>query len=109
MTRRVIARLWHGAVPTVKADAYHGYVARTGLTDYRATQGCRGAQVLRRRDGDRTHFLVLSYWESLDAIRAFAGPEVERARYYPEDGEYLLEFEPHVTHYEVLETEGDTP
>ena len=39
----------------------------------------------------------------MEAIRAFAGDDVERARYYPEDREYLLQLEPRVAHYEVLE------
>jgi hypothetical protein len=48
------------------------------------------------------HFLFFSLWDSWEAIRAFAGEDVDRARYYPEDAEYLLELEPTVTHYEVL-------
>jgi len=59
--------------------------------------------VLLRREGDRAHFLLISLWESLEAIRAFAGDDLERARYYPEDVKFLLALEPTVTHYEVLE------
>ena len=97
----MIARLWHGAVPEEKGDAYLDYLHRTGLPDYRATPGNRGVQVLRRTEGGRTHFLLVTLWESWDAIRAFAGDDVERARYYPEDADFLLELEPRVTHYEV--------
>ena len=97
----MIARLWHGAVPEARGDAYLDYLDRTGLPDYRATPGNRGVQVLRRTEGGRTHFLLLTLWESWDAVRAFAGDDPERARYYPEDAEYLLELEPRVTHYEV--------
>lgn len=97
----MIARLWHGAVPADRADAYLEYLNRTGVPDYRATEGNRGVQVLRRTEGGRTHFLLVSLWESWDAIRAFAGDDPERARYYPADEEYLLELEPRVTHYEV--------
>ncbi|HXE58858.1 MAG TPA: antibiotic biosynthesis monooxygenase [Gemmatimonadales bacterium] len=98
----MIARTWHGVVPASKADAYHDYLLRTGVPDYRRTPGNRGVYVLRRLEGDRAHFLLVSLWDSLDAIRAFAGDDVARARYYPEDAEYLLELEPTVTHYEVL-------
>jgi heme-degrading monooxygenase HmoA len=98
----VIARLWNGTVPTDRADAYLEYLNRTGVPDYRATEGNRGVQVLRRAEGGRTHFLLVSLWESWDAIRAFAGDDPERARYYPEDVEFLLELEPRVTHYEVV-------
>jgi len=45
----------------------------------------------------------VTMWESMDAVRAFAGDDPERAVYYPEDDEYLLEREPTVSHYEVLE------
>lgn len=98
----MIARLWHGAVPESRGDAYLEYLERTGLPDYRATPGNRGVQVLRRNEDGRTHFLLVTLWESWDAIRAFAGDDLERARYYPEDAEYLLELEPRVTHYEVV-------
>ena len=55
-----------------------------------------------RDRGSRTDFLLMSLWESYDAIRKFAGPEYERAVYYPRDMEFLVEFEPSVVHYEVL-------
>jgi heme-degrading monooxygenase HmoA len=100
----MIARTWHGRVPAAKADAYYKYLLRTGLSDYASTPGNRGVHVLRRTEGQVTHFLLLTFWDSLDAIRAFAGADHERARYYPEDDEYLLEREPLVAHYEVLDT-----
>lgn len=90
-------------MPRTKGDAYYRYLEQTGLREYRATAGNRGLYVLRRNEGDRTHFLLLTFWDSWDAIRRFAGPEVDRAVYYPEDAEFLLEMEPRVTHYEVLE------
>ena len=75
----MIARTWHGVVPEPKADAYDAYLRRTGIPDLQATPGNRGVYVLRRvRDGE-AHFLLISLWESLDAIRAFAGDDVERA------------------------------
>ena len=102
----MIARSWHGRVPAEKADAYYAYLLRTGLADYAATPGNRGVHVLRRTEGAVAHFLLLTFWESLADVRAFAGPDHERARYYPEDDEYLLEREPFVTHYEVLGPDG---
>jgi len=101
--RPLIARLWHGAVPTAKGDAYAAYLRRTGVTECRATPGNRGVEVLRRTAGEETHFLFISFWDSMDAIQIFAGDDVERAHYYPEDRDYLLELEPNVAHYEVLE------
>ncbi len=98
----MIARAWHGMTSAAKADAYAEFLDRTGVKDYRATPGNRGVCALRRIEGDRAHFLLISLWDSYEAIRKFAGPHVEKAFYYPEDKDYLLEFEPEVTHYEVL-------
>ena len=102
--RRLIARVWHGAVPAAKGDAYTAYLQRTGAADCRATPGNRGVHLLRRTAGAETHFLFISLWESMEAIRRFAGDDVDRARYYPEDLAYLLALEPTVTHYELVES-----
>jgi heme-degrading monooxygenase HmoA len=99
----MIARVWHGVTHASQAEAYAGYLERTGITDSRATEGNRGVTVLRRVEGESAHFLFVSFWESEEAIRRFAGDEIERARYYPEDASYLLELEVEVTHYEVVE------
>ena len=97
----MLARTWHGRVPASKADAYYAYLLRTGLADYRATPGNRGLLVQRRIEGDVAHFLLTTVWDSLDAIKRFAGEDYEAARYYPEDDDYLLERDDHVSHYEV--------
>jgi heme-degrading monooxygenase HmoA len=98
----MIARVWHGVTNLEKADEYYEYLLRTGVPDYKSTPGNLGVHVLRRIEGDQAHFILISYWESLDGIRAFAGSDVEAARYYPEDRDYLVELTPRVTHYEVL-------
>ena len=104
----MIARAWHGRVPVELADEYYEYLLRTGIPDYRRTPGNAGVYVFRRAESGAVHFLLTSLWDSFASIRAFAGNEVERARYYPEDTRYLLELEPTVTHYEVLSTpDGD--
>jgi heme-degrading monooxygenase HmoA len=98
----MIARTWHGVTPASKADAYMEFLHRTGVPDYKATPGNRGVYVLRRIEGDVAHFLLVSLWDSMEAIKGFAGEDVEKAVYYPEDPEFLLEMELNVTHYEVL-------
>ncbi|MBI1879300.1 MAG: antibiotic biosynthesis monooxygenase [Chloroflexi bacterium] len=98
----MIARIWHGITPAAKADAYRDFLNQTGVPDYKATPGNRGVYMLRRIEGDVAHFTLVSLWETMEAIKRFAGPEPEQARYYPADAEFLLEFEPLVTHYEVL-------
>jgi heme-degrading monooxygenase HmoA len=98
----MIARTWHGVTLLAKAGEYLDYLHRTGIPDYQATEGNQGVYVLRRLDGDQAHFLLISLWDSMAAIQKFAGPDVEKARYYPQDADYLLEMEPDVTHYEVM-------
>jgi heme-degrading monooxygenase HmoA len=100
---QMIARVWRGRTPAAKADAYYEFLRRTGIKDYRATPGNLGVRVLRRIDGDEAEFVLISFWESYEAIRRFAGDDIERAFYYPEDTDFLLIFEPTVTHYEALE------
>lgn len=98
----MIARIWHGMTLAAKADDYLEVLKKTGVLDYQATEGNRGVHILRRIEGDRAHFLLITQWDSVDAIKKFAGEDFEKAKYYPEDAAFLLEFEPHVTHYEVL-------
>ncbi len=98
----MIARIWHGETAAEKSEEYLEYLNETGVPDYRRTQGNRSVYVLRRIEGDRAHFLTLSFWDSIDDIKRFAGPDPERARYYPADEEFLLDFEPEVGHYEVV-------
>jgi heme-degrading monooxygenase HmoA len=99
----MIARIWHGKTKASDAPAYLEYLFKSGIPAYRATSGNKGAWVLRRIDGDVAHFITLSFWESRDAIVAFAGPDPEVAKYYAEDAKFLLEFEPTVTHYELFQ------
>jgi heme-degrading monooxygenase HmoA len=97
----MIARIWRGAVRREDGDAYADYIGETGLAGYAETPGNLGAWLLRRDEGDRTQFVTFTLWDSLDSIRAFAGEDVERAVYYPEDDRYLIERDETVEHYEV--------
>jgi heme-degrading monooxygenase HmoA len=94
--------MWHGVTAAERADEYLDYLNETGVPDYRETKGTRGVYVLRRIEADRAHFLTVSFWGSIEEVKAFAGPDPEKARYYPEDEEFLLEFEPQVEHYDVV-------
>ncbi len=98
----MIARTWHGAVPAERADDYLAYLKRTGVPGLEGTPGNVGVYVVRRIEGPTAHFFMMSLWRSRADIRAFAGDDIERARYYPEDSEFLVELEPHCLHYEVL-------
>lgn len=98
----MIVRMWHGRVPSFKAEAYHDFVNQRAIPDYQSVKGNLSVHILERREGDITHFITLTFWENLEAIQGFAGEEVEVAKYYPEDKDFLLEFEPNVVHYEVV-------
>jgi heme-degrading monooxygenase HmoA len=104
-----IARLWRGRTRAADADRYVNYLRETGVREYRAVPGNAGVRILRRTAEGEAEFLVLSFWDSLDAIRGFAGDDLERAVYYPQDEAFLLEKEPGVRHYEVVVDEGDGP
>jgi heme-degrading monooxygenase HmoA len=99
---KLIARVWHGATDAARGDEYADYLERTGARECRATPGNRGVFVLRRIKHDRAEFTFISLWESIDAIRRFAGDDYEKAHYYPEDRDFLIELEPFVEHYDVL-------
>jgi heme-degrading monooxygenase HmoA len=99
----MIARFWHGVTNESRADEYLDYLRETGIADFKVCEGYRGVFVMRRVEDDRAHFLLMSLWDSLDSVKRFAGDNVEQARYYPADRDYLLELEPHVQHYEVVE------
>ena len=98
----MIVRLWHGRVPTSKAAAYRAFLNGRAIPDYRSVPGNISVHVLERQEGDVTHFITLTFWDSLESIRAFAGDDLVKAKYYPEDAEFLLEYEPRVVHYEVV-------
>lgn len=98
-----IARIFRGQTLTAKADEYERYIT-PGIEKILATPGNRGVAVLRRAEGDRTEFLVVSYWESIDAVKGFAGEDYQKPVLLPRDREYLTA-EPSVSHFEVKREE----
>jgi heme-degrading monooxygenase HmoA len=100
-----IARIWRGRTLASKADEYERYLNSSGISKIRATAGNRGVTVLRRTEGDKTEFLVMSIWDSIDSVKKFAGEDYQKAVILPRDREYLLEVEPNVLHYEVKREE----
>jgi heme-degrading monooxygenase HmoA/uncharacterized damage-inducible protein DinB len=97
----MIARSWDGVTEARRANEYLEYLRRTGVADTSSTEGNQGVYVLRREEPGGTRFRFVSLWDSMEAIRRFAGPEPERARYYPEDEQFLRELEPCVEHFQV--------
>jgi len=102
----MIARIWHGRTLTAKADEYERYLNASGVERMLKTDGNHGVEVLRKSDGPRTDFVVISYWESIDAVKRFAGKEFEKAVILDRDREFLIEVEPNVLHYDVVRAAG---
>lgn len=98
----MIARIWRGKTPDFLGEEYFDYIKKTGIQSYRSTEGNRGVYVLRRVEDGLSEFRLMTLWDSLEAIKKFAGPDVEKAVYFPDDEKFLLELEPHVQHFEVL-------
>ena len=97
----MIARIWWGRTKAEHYNAYLEYLEESGVAELKETPGNRGVMVLRRLDGDEAEFGVVSFWESLDDVKAFAGEDVDVARYFPDDERFLLEFTPRLKHFEV--------
>ena len=98
-----ITRIWHGRTRAEQADEYLEILERSGIADYANTEGNLSVKILRRVDGDVCHFWTVTEWDSVESVKKFAGNDFEKAKYYPEDDEYLLEFEPTVIHCETFE------
>ncbi|MEJ2185506.1 MAG: hypothetical protein P8Z36_06165 [Gemmatimonadota bacterium] len=99
----MLVRTWRGSTRADDADRYLAYLEQTGLQAFRDTPGNLGAVTLRRLTSDgRAEFQIVSFWESMDAIRAFAGPRPERAVFFPEDARYLVTRDEGVDHFETV-------
>ena len=100
MSEAPVVRMWRGVIRSDDVDAYVAYVEETGMSSYRSTPGNLDAWVITRDPGDgRTEICTVSRWASMDAIRGFAGDDLDAAVYYPEDDRYLLERDEHVRHF----------
>ena len=97
----MIMRTWRGWTRPEDTDAYAEYILGTGIVEYKATPGNRGAYIASRPYGDRTELLTISFWDSRDSIIAFAGDDIDRAVFYPEDDRYLIDRETTVKHFTV--------
>lgn len=96
----MITRVWHGLTKKENAEKYRDYVTETGVSDYLATNGNVDVQIWQKDEDETTHIYTVTRWDNLDAVKEFAGEDYGKAKYYPEDEEYLLEFEPDVKHYD---------
>jgi heme-degrading monooxygenase HmoA len=96
-----VARHWHGKVATARADEYEAY-SRAAIARFTSIKGNLGYELLREPVGEVTHFSVISYWESRDAIHAYAGEDISKVHALPRDPEFLIDPEPNVRNYDLV-------
>jgi heme-degrading monooxygenase HmoA len=96
-----VARIWHGRVPDARAEEYYAYLKSAGITKLEKIPGNLGADVLTRSRDGVTEFIVISYWRSLDDIKAYAGADIEKTHNLPRDPEFLIDMEPNVRHFTI--------
>ena len=100
----MIIREWRGRARRSQADAYPRHFRERVISELRQVPGFMGAQLSRRDVDGGVEFLVLTQWQSMDAIRGFAGTEVDKAVVEQGAAAALVEFDERVRHYEVVET-----
>ncbi|MBN1832607.1 MAG: antibiotic biosynthesis monooxygenase [Deltaproteobacteria bacterium] len=97
-----IMRLWHGEVAIEKADEYEKFMIDRAAPDYGSIEGLIKLYFQRKDEEKKAHFLLVTLWDSINSIKKFAGDNPELAKYYPEDDDFLLEKEKHVSMYKVF-------
>ena len=88
-----IARIWQGRVSDEKADEYEKYLYENGVRIFANIEGNLGAQMMRVSKDGITEFTTISYWANREAIKKFAGEDIEKPHHLPKDEEYLLELQ----------------
>ncbi|WP_333599089.1 antibiotic biosynthesis monooxygenase [Flavobacterium sp.] len=98
------ARIWHGKTSLENYETYTEFLKQVAIPDYQKTPGFVSLSFLRQVKNNEGHFTLITYWENMEVIKNFAGADFEKAKYYPEDTSFLLEFEEKVQHHEVFAT-----
>ncbi len=96
-----IGRMWHGRVPESKAAEYYDYLNREGVDRIEKIPHNLGADVMTSTHDGITELVVISYWHSLDDIKAYAGADIEKVHNLPRDPEFLIEPETKVKHFVI--------
>ncbi len=97
-----IMRLWHGEVAIGQADEYEQFMIERAVPDYASVDGLMNLYFQRKNEPTKARFLLVTIWDSLESIKKFAGAEPELAKYYPQDDDFLLSKEKHVSMYDVF-------
>lgn len=102
----MIVRSWSARASKDKADHYFAHARTRVVPQLAALRGHKGALLLREERKDDVQILVLTFWESMDAIRSFAGPEPDVAVVEPEAQAVLLDYAKTAQHYDLVEASG---
>jgi heme-degrading monooxygenase HmoA len=98
----MIARVWHGSTSRANQAAYVGFLKKSATKEFRRVKGNVGGFILVRESDESTEFLVISLWNSMSAIKRFAGKDPNKPVYLVGDSEYLLRLTSIVKHYKVV-------
>ncbi len=98
----MIARIWSGRTALEHEREYSGFMKDRAVPDYQKTEGFVKLTFLKRTDSKHAYFELITFWKDLEVIKNFAGDDFEKAKYYPEDEKYLLDFPDRVTHFNVF-------
>lgn len=98
----MIARIWKGRTRVEDAEKYTEFMKSRAVPDYKSTDGFVKLTFLKRTDDNYAYFDLITFWENMEVIKNFAGNDVEKAKYYPEDKDFLIDFPEKVTHLEVF-------
>lgn len=101
----MIARLWHGYAKPEHADAYEAMLKPELLPGISKVRGYRGSYLLRRDGAHEVEFITIILWDSVDAIRAVAGPDYEVAVVPEERRRYLSRYDARATHFEIASSD----
>jgi heme-degrading monooxygenase HmoA len=99
----MIARHWRGWTKPENADAYERLLRESVLPGLKKIDGYRGGYVFRMNGPSEAEFVVVNLFDSLEAVRQFAGPNYDVAVFEPEARQLLSKVEPMAKHYEVRE------
>ncbi|MCT7374556.1 antibiotic biosynthesis monooxygenase family protein [Chelativorans salis] len=106
LKRPRIARIWRGRTRRERADEYEAYSYEAGIKPL--IDNAIGVQVLREDKGEETEFVVISYWESIEAMSRFAGDDPTGIRHLERDPEFLIDLPQHVQTLRIIVSHGDT-
>jgi heme-degrading monooxygenase HmoA len=98
----LIARIWHGATKRQDADAYEAMLKPELLPGISKVRGYRSSYLLRKDGEDEVEFITIMFWDSMDAILAFTGPDFEVSVIPEERRKYLCRHDAKAAHYEVV-------